>query len=204
MKVSDIDARTIREITPGTRVAPRFPGRWSPRAMDGTPLTRNEIDTLIEAARWAPSCFNSQPWRFAYAVRDTDHWQPMFDCLAEGNRVWVRNAGALLAIITRRDFEHNGKPAPTHSFDGGAAWMSLALQAVELGLVAHGMRGFDNDAAREVLGVPDLYDLPAMIAVGRPGEIDELPDDVRERETPSPRKPIAEIAFEGDFRTMRP
>jgi nitroreductase len=170
--------------------------------MDGTALAREQLATLLEAARWAPSCFNAQPWRLAYALRDSEHWDPLFGCLVEGNRVWAERAGALIAVITRSEYERNDKPAPTHSFDGGAAWMSLALQASELGLVAHAMQGFDGDAARRALAVPEVYDLPAIIAVGHPGEIDDLPEGYREREKPSPRKALDEISFEGSFRKM--
>jgi nitroreductase len=170
--------------------------------MSGAPLNHDEVRTLLEAARWAPSCFNAQPWRFAFAILGTGHWQALFDCLVDGNQQWARRAGALIAVITRRVYERNGSPAPTHSFDGGAAWMSLALQASELGLVAHAMQGFDGDAARVALAVPEVFDLPAIIAVGRPGDIDELPERFREREAPSPRKPLDEIAFEGTFREM--
>jgi len=199
MIVTEIDAASVRELTPEVDVSRRFPGRWSARAMAGPPLTRAELAVLFEAARWAPSCFNSQPWRFAYALKDGDHWDPLFRTLAEGNRIWVENAGALVAVITRETFEHNGKPAPTHSFDGGAAWMSLALQAAECGLVAHAMQGFDGDAARRVLAVPEGFDLPALIAIGHPGNIDDLPEPVREREHPTPRKALTEIVFEGGF-----
>jgi len=202
MNVSEIDADSVREIADGMTVSPQFPSRWSPRAMDGSALTRGELDSLLEAARWAPSCFNAQPWRFAYAVKDTAHWGPVFNALVEGNRVWARRAGALIAVITRKEYELNGKPAPTHSFDGGAAWMSLALQASELGLVAHAMQGFDGAAARHALAVPEVFDLPAIIAVGHPGEIRDLPEPYRERETPSPRKALDEIAFEGNFKEM--
>ena len=202
MKVSEIDAAALREITPGTSVAHQFPGRWSPRAMDGTALTRDTIRAVLEAARWAPSCFNAQPWRFAYVLRDSEHWEQLFKCLVEGNKAWARRAGALIAIITRSEYERDGKPAPTHSFDGGAAWMSLALQASELGLVAHAMQGFDGEAARFALAVPEVYDLPAIIAVGYPGEVENLPDGYRERESPSPRKTLDEIVYEGSFREM--
>lgn len=202
MKVSDIDALQERAVSAGSLVTAQFPRRWSPRAMDGSPLTREEVLALLEAARWAPSCFNAQPWRFAYALRDSGHFRLLFGCLVEANQVWAGRAGALIAVVTRREYEHNGKPAPTHSFDGGAAWMSLALQARELGLVTHAMQGFDGAAARQVLAVPQVYDLPAIIAVGHPGEIDDLPEALRERETPSPRKDLDEIAFEGGFKEL--
>ena len=102
--------------------------------------------------------------------------------MAEGNQIWAVDAGSLVAIAARRHFERNGKPNPVHAFDTGAAWMSLALQARHMGLVAHGMLGFHMDAARRALALPDGYDLCAMAAVGFPGTKDNLPDALRERD----------------------
>ena len=110
--------------------------------------------------------------------------------------------GALIAVISRTEYERNGKPAPTHSFDAGAAWMSLALQAEHMGLVSHGMQGFDAAAARDVLKVPGVYDLPALIAVGYPGDIAPLPEDYREHEAPSLRRPLHEILFTDTFEEL--
>lgn len=198
MNVMEIDTHE-RELTPGTRVHARFPARWSPRAMSGEALDRAEIDTLLEAARWAPSCFNAQPWRFAWVTPTSPGWQRVFDSLVEGNRSWAVNAGALFAVASRCDFEHNGKPNDVHAFDAGAAWMSLALQAADLGLVAHGMRGFDLDTARAALQLPEGFALHAIVAVGHPGERESLPEALQARETPSPRKALTGIAFENDF-----
>lgn len=203
MNVSEIDTTAVREVTPNTQVDPIFVNRWSPRAMSGQPLTDAQLVTLLEAARWAPSCFNAQPWRFAHALRDTPHWQPVFATLVEGNQAWAEHASALIAVISRSEYEHNGSPAPTHSFDAGAAWMSLSLQATRLGLVAHGMQGFDQVAARAALQVPEVYDLPAIIAVGYPGVLEDLPENYREREVPSARKSLDEIAFAGNFAELR-
>jgi nitroreductase len=203
MNVSDIDARAIREAGSGN-AHPQFASRWSPRAMSGEALTRDEVTSLLDAARWAPSCFNEQPWRFAWALSGTPQWQPVFDVLVEANQVWVKNAGALFAVISRRRFSRNEKPNPTHSFDTGAAWVSLALQAEHMGLIAHGMQGFDHDGARQALAVPPGYDLPCIFAVGRPGNIEDLPESRREGEVPSRRKPLDEIAYHGDFRSLDP
>jgi len=204
MTVLDIDAAAARGVTM-TQFAglhPQFPARWSPRSLAGEPLTQGEMDTLLEAARWAPSCYNEQPWRFAYALRGDERWPAFFDVLVEGNQTWAVNAGALVAIAARRHFERNGQPNPVHVFDTGSAWMSLALQARHMGLVAHGMLGFDAVAARDALALPDGYDLCAMAAVGLPGEKEDLPDALQKREAPSPRKPLAEVAFRGGFAAL--
>ena len=167
--------------------------------MSGDGITQEELDRLLEAARWAPSAFNNQPWRFVYAHRGTPAFDRFHDLLSDGNRPWCQRAAVLLVIVSRTTFERNDKPSRTHSFDAGAAWISLALQGTISGLVVHGMQGFDYERARDELGVPDGYQVEAMAAVGRPGEIDDLPEAKRERETPSGRKELEEIAFEGRF-----
>ena len=199
MNVLEIDPRAHRQQPGDPEVEPMFVQRWSPRALSGQALTESDLRRLIEAARWAPSCFNAQPWRFAYTLAGTETFDALFDTLVEGNRAWVAKAGALVAVASRTRYEHNDKPAATHSFDAGAAWMSMALQATVMGLVAHGMMGFDQEAARRVLSLPDLYDLPAIIALGYPGAVEDLPEAYRERETPSSRKPLNEILFQSTF-----
>ena len=188
-----------RETTPGTQVAPMFVERWSPRAMSGAPVDQATLNTLFEAARWAPSCFNAQPWQFAYVRRDTPGWDTVFDSLVAGNQAWATRAAVLIGVASRARYQHNDQPAPTHAFDAGAAWMSLALQASALGLVAHGMLGFDPDAATAAFKVEAPYQLHAIIAIGHPGKTEDLPEAYREREQPSPRKALHEIVFENHF-----
>lgn len=200
MNVSDINALDTRDSD--YPIDPMFLARWSPRAMSGDQVTADEIKTLIDAARWAPSCFNAQPWRFASAVSGQPEFDALFETLLEGNQAWARQSGALVAVISRTRYERNDKDAPTHSFDAGAAWMSLALQARTMGLVSHAMQGFNADAARKVLAVPAVYDLPALIAIGKPGDISVLTDDYQSRETPSERKPLSDILFHGDFKEL--
>ena len=177
-----------------------FSKRWSPRAMSGEGIDSRELMRLFEAARWAPSAFNNQPWRFLYAMRETELWDGFFDLLVDANKVWTKNAAVLIVIISKKTFDYNGKPARTHSFDAGAAWLSLALQGSIMGLVVHGMQGFDYDRAANELNVPDGYQVEAMAAVGRDGKKEDLPEELREREFPSDRKGLSEIAFEGAFR----
>jgi nitroreductase len=177
----------------------QFLNRWSPRAMSGEPLTRQELMSIFEAGRWAPSSYNDQPWRFVYAVRGTPHWQRLFDLLVPQNQAGCVNAAALVCFVSRETFEQGGKPNKVHTFDTGSAWMSMALQASLMGLVAHGMAGFDSDRARRDLNVPDGWKVEAMCAFGRPGRKEDLPEALRQREAPSPRKPVSEIARDGMF-----
>lgn len=180
-------------------IEPLLLRRWSPRAMSGEPISDEEMLALFEAARWAPSTYNEQEWRFLYARRDTPQWPLLFDLLAEGNRLWCQRAAMLVVILAHKVFQRNGKSNPVHLFDCGCAFENLALQGMSMGLVVHGMQGFDFDKARTVLGVPEDYAVAAMFAVGRPGDPAQLPETLREREIPSGRKLVSELICEGPF-----
>jgi len=177
-----------------------FVDRWSPRAMSGEAIAENELMVLFEAGRWAPSAYNNQPWRILYARRDSEHWPLFLDLLVQSNRIWAERAAALLLFISKTTFDHNGKPARTHSFDTGAAWENLALQAMLRGYVAHGMQGFDYERAKTALNVPDEYQVEAMAAIGTPGSRDSLPEKLQAMETPNDRRPLARSVCEGPFR----
>jgi len=153
---------------------------------------------LFEAARWAPSSGNNQPWRVLYARRDTAHWPIFFDLLGDGNKRWADKGAALLIFISKKTRD-NGKFAITHSFDTGAAWVSLALQGAIKGYVVHGMQGFDYEKARAVLKIPEDYAVEAAAVVGKAGKITDLPEDLREREKPNTRRPTKESVCEGPF-----
>lgn len=176
-----------------------FLDRWSPRAMSGEAIPEEDLMVLFEAARWAPSAYNNQPWRALYARRDSEHWPLFLDLLAESNRIWAHRAAALLVFISKTTFDRNGKPARTHSFDTGAAWENLALQAMLSGYVAHGMQGFDYERAKTALKVPDDYQVEAMVAVGSPGLKESLPEQLQAKETPNNRRPLAQSICEGPF-----
>jgi nitroreductase len=195
--VSEIDPSTYR--TTKHDADPMFIKRWSPRAMSGEEIASEDIYRLLEAARWAPSAYNDQPWRFLYCRRNTQHWPTFFDLMVEFNQQWTQKAAVLLVVLSRKTFQHDGKPNANHTFDSGAAWQNLALQGSAMGLVVHGMAGFDADKARRSLRIPVEYEVEAMIAVGRPGRTEDLPESMRELEMPSDRKPLAEIACEGPF-----
>jgi nitroreductase len=176
-----------------------FLDRWSPRAMSGEPITEEELFTLFEAARWAPSSFNNQPWRILYARRDMAYWPIFLGLLVEFNQSWAKNAAALVVFISKTTFEHNGEPAVTHSFDTGAAWENLALQGTLKGFVVHGMQGFDYEKARTALNIPEGFTVEAMAVIGKPGRKEDLPERLQEREMPSHRRKLAETAFEGPY-----
>ena len=177
--------------------------RWSPRAMDSTqPVSRDHLLALLEAARWAPSCFGDQPWRYLVwdRFRDPAGWQQAFECLAEGNQSWVQNAPVLLLAVAAPAFGHNGQPNRWAQYDTGAASENLCLQATALGLVAHQMGGFNPDLAKARFNIPADHACMAMIAVGHPGAVDALPDVLRDKEqAPRERKPLASLAFEGSW-----
>jgi nitroreductase len=181
-------------------VEPLFVRRWSPHAMSGEPLSEAEMFSLFEAARWAPSTYNEQEWRFLYARRDTPGWPLFFDLLVEANQAWCQHAALLAVIVGHKFFKLNGKPNPVHLFDCGAAFENIALQGTAMGLVIHGLQGFDFDKARTVLAVPEDYAVAVMFAAGRPGDPDTLPEALRQRELPSERRPIRELMHEGIFR----
>jgi len=190
--------KTINERTTEYPILDIFLERYSPRAMSGEIISKEELMTLFEAARWAPSSRNGQLWRFIYAMRDTKEFEIFVSFLNEGNRIWCIKAGVLVVTISKKTFD-DGKPSITHSFDTGSAWENLALQATSMDFVAHGMQGFDYAMAKEKLGIPDDYNVEMMIAIGKHGKIEDLPEPLRAREKPSDRKPLEEIVFEGKF-----
>lgn len=197
-------ARLLKDEVIATRkteypIHPLLQSRCSPRSMNGDEITFPELMALFEAARWTPSSFNGQPWRFIYAQKKTPHWLKFFDLLVDSNKQWVEKASVLVLVISYNLFSHNHKTARTHSFDTGAAWMALTLEATYRDLVAHAMEGFDYTKAKEVFSIPDDYTVEAMIAVGKPAPIAALPVDLQKKEIPSTRRPLSEIVREGTF-----
>jgi nitroreductase len=178
-------------------IEPMFLERWSPRAFDGSVISDEDLLTIFEAARWAPSAFNYQPWRFLYARRGDANWARFLDLLIPFNQAWAGNAAVLVYVLsdTLIDRGKAGDPQPSHShsFDAGAAWACLALQAARLGHHAHGISGLHFDRAREELAVPERYRIEAAVALGSLA----TPEGLRSPETPSGRKPLAEIVFAG-------
>jgi nitroreductase len=179
-------------------IDPLFLRRWSPRAMSGAPLARTQVLTLLEAARWAPSGGNGQPWRFAYALAGTPGFDRMLATLVPANREWCVRAGALL-LLSAKVVRDDGRPAPSAVFDAGAAWMALSLQGTLSGLAVHAMAGFDRTAARAAVSLPAGLEPQVMIAVGLPGPLEALPEKLREREFPNDRLPLEMLMVEGQY-----
>jgi nitroreductase len=180
-----------------------FTDRWSPRAFTGEEIPVETLMGFFEAARWAPSSYNSQPWRFIYARRNTPHWDVLFDLLGEFNKTWAKDAAALVVLISKSTMVPPGQsepiPSHSHSMDAGAAWENLSIQATLSGWHTHGMVGFDIERTREVLKVPSEYRVEQAFAIGKRGDKSRLSEMLQGRETPSPRKPLAETVFEGSF-----
>jgi nitroreductase len=192
---------------PDHPIDPLFLERWSPRAFDGAEMPEEDLLTLFEAARWAPSAFNSQPWRFLYARRGDENWERFLSLLIPWNQGWAHGASALIYILSDMlaFTDKTGQPATSHShsFDAGAAWACLALQATKLGYQAHGMSGVQLELARAELGVPERYRIEAAAAVGRVGDPAMLEEKLRAREVPSGRRAVEEFAFAGSFPLSR-
>ena len=187
---------------PDHAVDPQFPSRWSPRSFTDRALSEAEVMSLLEAARWAPSASNHQPWHLVWARRGEAAFDALHACLTGNNLVWTAKAAALVAVasndtVTNREGVEVANR--TAGFDTGAAWMSLALQAQAMGLFAHAMGGFDKDRLALAINLPEGHTLHCVVAVGEQGPAAALPQDLAARERPSQRKPLAETTRHGWF-----
>lgn len=184
-------------------IEPIFTERWSPRSFTGEDIPVETLMTILEAGRWAPSSYNSQPWRFVWARRGTPPFEIFLKLLLPGNQAWCKDASALVFVASSKTMRVAGKdepvPSRTHSFDAGAAWMALSMQAHKMGWHTHGMVGVDFEAAAEVLRLPENFHLEMAFAIGRRDDPAKLSESLRARETPNDRRPLTETAFEGAF-----
>ncbi len=184
-------------------IEPVFLERWSPRAFTGEAISEADLFRFFEAARWAPSTYNSQPWRFCYARRETPPFARFLGVLAETNQSWAKNAAALVFVVSKKNFTPPGQSAPidsySHSFDTGAAWACLAFQALKMGWATHGMGGFDHARAQTELNLPADHRVEMVMAIGRKGDKAVLPEALQAREQPNGRNPITQLIFEGGF-----
>jgi nitroreductase len=175
--------------------------RWSPRAFDANKsVTQEQVIAFLEAARWAPSCFGDQPWRFIVwnKAHDPAAWQQAFNCIVPNNQTWVKDVPVLVLACADTLFSHNQTPNRWGQYDTGAAVENLCLQAASMGLVTHQMGGFNSDKTREVFSIPSQFTPMAMLAVGYEGDANNLPDELKVRELGErKRKPLGELFFNG-------
>jgi len=182
---------------PNYPINPLLYSRFSPRAMSGEPISNDQLMSLFEAARWAPSASNLQPWKFFYAHKETKNWATYFDFLSEFNQIWTKNAAVLVVVTTQ--IENEKDRSATAEYDAGAAWQNLALEATNQGLIAHGIGGFDRTKATHELNLPSSYKAIAMIAIGKPGDLSQIPERMHKQEVPNQRKDLSEIVQEGSL-----
>ncbi len=175
--------------------------RWSPRAFSKQSVEPEKILSLLEAARWAPSCFNEQPWSFMIATKDNpDEFERLLSCLADKNRMWAQHAPLLMLSLADLCFSHNGKPNRHALHDVGLAVENLVVQGTALGLSAHQMAGFQVDKAREVYRIPESHEPVTAIAIGYPGDPNNLPEAFREAEKAArSRKALSDFVYTGSW-----
>jgi nitroreductase len=183
-------------------IDPQFLARWSPRAYTGEEIPDTVLWSVLEAARWAPSARNAQPWRFIYARRNSAAFSRILPILSERNQMWAPQASALITLLSAKSFIVDGKAVPNinHSFDAGAAWTTLTLQANRLGWHTRAMAAFDHDKAYTILDVPPEYDIEVIVAIGKIGDKEALPPMLRELEVQTSRLPLQDLVSEGTFR----
>lgn len=179
-------------------IMPQFTERWSPRAFADKAVTEEQVLTVLEAARWAPSASNLQPWRFFYGIKGEPEFDTLLSLLVPFNEGWAKHAGALIFVTSVKTFDGERQNI-SNSFDAGSAFMSLALQAHALGLVTHGMGGVEYDKVPLVLGLPENLKVEAGIAIGYQGDASTLADFLQPREVPSQRQALSDMAFKGKF-----
>jgi nitroreductase len=180
--------------------------RWSPIAFSPRPVEPEKLRSVLEAARWAPSSFNEQPWVFLVATKDDpENFARLLGCLVEGNRVWAQHAPVLMLSVAKLSFDMSGKPNRHALHDVGAASADLTLQATALGLFVHQMAGFDSEKARREFSIPEGYEPGAAIALGYLGDDAGLPEKLRARnKSARKRKPLSEFVFTGGWGNTSP
>lgn len=204
MNQPNLETQVSEEVKPHRvpehEVEPIFLNRWSPRAFSSAPIDEETLLSVFETAKWAPSSYNEQPWRFIVAKSDAER-AVFVDFLVEANQLWAKDAPVLILIVSKKTFSHNGTPNSVHQFDAGTSWGYLALGALQNGLITHGMSGFDAEKARAVLGVPDDFSVLAVIALGKRADISVLPEELQKKEVISSRRDLSETIMEGKFQS---
>ncbi|HET8921704.1 MAG TPA: nitroreductase family protein [Candidatus Acidoferrum sp.] len=175
--------------------------RWSPRAFSDKPVLPEVLRSLFEAARWAASSYNDQPWAYIVATKDDEkNYSKLLSVLVDMNAAWAKQAPVLAISVARKHFKHNGAPNRVALHDVGAANAQLTMEATSRGLLVHQMAGFDQSKAREVFGIPEGWDPVSAIAIGYPGDPETLPENFRTPElAPRTRKPLSEFVMTGHW-----
>ena len=175
--------------------------RWSPRAFLDKDVEQEKLEVMFEAARWAPSSMNGQPWRFLYARKGEEGYKNIFDTLAEGNQVWAGKAPVLMVVIGKTKFDYKERPNKHAWYDSGQAMANFSIQATELGLHLHQMGGFDPKKIKETFQMEEEYDPIAVVAVGYKGDPGKLPEKLENAETAErKRKPLEEVVFHNEWK----
>jgi nitroreductase len=177
-----------------------FPLRWSPRAFSTNEVDEKDLMSLFEAARWAASSYNEQPWRYIYAKKGSEGWNEIFSTLIEFNQLWAKNASYLIVIVSKDYYDLNKKDYFNSYFDTGASWQNFALQATLKNLITHAMGGFDKELLAKKINLPERHSIQAVIALGKKGNVKDLPKDLQDIEKISTRKKINEFVFENKFK----
>ncbi|MYL40122.1 nitroreductase family protein [Virgibacillus massiliensis] len=179
-------------------IDPIYTKRWSPRSFLSRAIPDDDLKGLFEAARWAPSSANVQPWRFVIARNEADK-EAFLSFIHDSNTIWCKHAPVLAAVISKMDEQKFGGHNPTHAFDTGAAWACLALEAARREIITHAMAGFHKQKAKAALRIPDNFEIHAIVAIGYQGEKEWLSEGLQQREVPSNRNEVDSFLFEGDF-----
>jgi nitroreductase len=182
-----------------------FLERWSARSFKPEPMPESDLLAMFEAARWAQSASNHQPWRFSYSLRGSSTWDKYLGFLIDSNRAWSQNASAIVVVVSKTHTSPTDGSVPkfnrTHDFDTGAATQAFTLQATRLGYIAHPMAGIHIDVIQDGLGLPEEgYTVECVISVGKLAPKEDLPEKYQAREIQSQRKPLSEIAFKDGFK----
>lgn len=175
-------------------IMPEIKERWSPRAFSRDPISQEDLYAILEAARYAPSCNNEQPWRFLVA-QDGDRLQRMRSVVNDSNRRWAIQAPVLILILAKKNFARNDKENYWSMFDAGTAWGYMSLEAHRRGLYTHAMGGFNRNLAHSLFSISEDYHVIAVVALGKPGDKWKLPEDLLEREHPNTRVPLDELLY---------
>jgi nitroreductase len=197
MTLSATEVKQVKQAPAVEGVLPIFHERWSPRSFASRDVTPADLAKVFEAARWAASSYNEQPWRFLVGIRGSEAYRKIFESLISFNQAWATTAPVLILGTAKTRFSHNDAPNRVALYDLGAAASYLTLQAAALGIASHQMGGFDPDAARKAFEIPEVYEIGAVIALGYQGEPASLPNEhfVAQEVAPRTRKSLTEFVF---------